>query len=98
MITAIVLIRAERERIPETAEAVARLPHVGEVYSVTGDWDIVALVHLPHYEALAEVVTMGLRRIAGIASTQTMMAFQSYAKEQLDQGFALGLDEGGTGV
>jgi DNA-binding Lrp family transcriptional regulator len=98
MITAIVLIRAERDRIPDTAAAVARLPHVGEVYSVTGDWDIVAVLRLPRFDALAEVVTSGLRRIPGIASTQTMLAFQSYATEQLDQGFALGQDEAGGPV
>ncbi len=93
MVTAIVLIQAERERIPETAAELARVRHVSEVYSVTGEWDIVALLRLPAYEHLDEVVTAHLRHLPGILRTQTMLAFRAYSPDLLDQGFGVGVTE-----
>ncbi|ADV66641.1 Lrp/AsnC ligand binding domain-containing protein [Deinococcus maricopensis] len=95
MVTAIVLVQAERLRIPETAAELANVTHVKEVYSVTGEWDIVALLRLPSYEDLDDVVTGQLRRLPGIMRTQTMLAFRTYAPELLDQGFGVGLNEQG---
>jgi len=93
MVTAIVLVNAERSRIPETAAELANVTHVKEVYSVTGEWDIVALLRLPSYENLDDVVTGQLRKIPGITRTNTMLAFRTYAQGLLDQGFGVGLVE-----
>ncbi|MPY67021.1 Lrp/AsnC family transcriptional regulator [Deinococcus sp. SDU3-2] len=95
MVTAIVMVQAERQRIQETAEALAGVPGVREVYSVTGEWDIVVVLKLERYEDLDDVVTGHLRRVEGIARTQTMLAFRTYSEALLDQGFGVGLDEGG---
>ncbi len=94
MVTAIVMLQAERQRIQETAEALAGVPGVREVYSVTGDWDIVAILKLAQYEDLDDVVTGHLRKVEGIVRTQTMLAFRTYREDLLDQGFGVGLDEG----
>lgn len=94
MVTAIVMVQAERHSIQETAEALAAVPSVREVYSVTGDWDIVAIIKLSEYEQLDDIVAGHLRKIGGIARTQTMLAFRTYDTEVLDQGFGVGLDEG----
>lgn len=93
MVTAIVMLQAERQRIQETAEALAGVPGVREVYSVTGDWDIVAILKLAQYEDLDDVVTGHLRKVEGIVKTQTMLAFRTYNEELLGQGFGVGLDE-----
>ncbi len=93
MVTAIVLIQAQREHIAETAAALAQVKYVGEVYSVTGDWDIVALLRLPDYAYLDEVVTGSLRKLTHIVRTQTMLAFRAYSPELLDQGFGVGVSE-----
>jgi DNA-binding Lrp family transcriptional regulator len=92
MVTAIVLVQAQREMIAETA-ALAEAKYVGEVYSVTGEWDIVAIVRLPEYTHLDEVVTGSLRKLPGIVKTQTMLAFRAYNPELLDQGFGVGVSE-----
>lgn len=94
MVTAIVMVQAERQRIQETAEALAGVPSVREVYSVTGEWDIVAVLRLGRYEDLDDVVTGHLRKVEGIVRTQTMLAFRTYSESLLDQGFGVGLDEG----
>jgi DNA-binding Lrp family transcriptional regulator len=93
MVTAIVLVQAQRERIAETAAELAQVKHVAEVYSVTGDWDIVAVLRLPDYTFLDEVVTGSLRKMSGIVKTQTMLAFRAYSPELLDQGFGVGVSE-----
>lgn len=92
MVTAIVMIQAERHRIQSTAEALAGVPNVREVYSVTGDWDIVAMIKLSNYEELDDVVTGHFRQLSGILRTQTMMAFRTYNDQVLDQGFGVGAD------
>ncbi|CAM3759708.1 Lrp/AsnC family transcriptional regulator [Deinococcus frigens] len=94
MVTAIVMVQADRQRVQETAEALAAIPAVREVYSVTGEWDIVAILKLVEYDQLDDVVTGHLRKVEGIARTQTMLAFRTYNDALLDQGFGVGLDEG----
>ena len=96
MVTAIVMVQADRQRVQETAEALSRIPAVREVYSVTGEWDIVAILKLAEYDQLDDVVTGHLRKVEGIARTQTMLAFRTYNDALLDQGFGVGLDEGRT--
>ena len=93
MITAIVLVRATRDRIPETAEALATMDFVSECYSVTGDWDIVVMLRFPRFDDLDDIVTGQLRKIPGIEHTSTMLAFKAYSKDLLDQAFSIGLEE-----
>ncbi len=97
MVTAIVMVQADRSRVQETAEALAGIPSVREVYSVTGEWDIVAILKLAEYDQLDDVVTGHLRKVEGILRTQTMLAFRTYNEALLDQGFGVGLDEGRAG-
>lgn len=90
MNTAIVFIRAEVSRIPEVAEQVAALPGVTEVYSVTGDIDLIAIVRVRTADEVADVVTGRLNKVPGITSTQTHIAFRAYSSHDLDAAFSLG--------
>lgn len=90
MNTAIVFIRAEVARIPEVAEQVAALPGVTEVYSVTGDIDLIAIVRVRTPDLIADVVTGQLNKVPGILSTQTHIAFRAYSSHDLDAAFSLG--------
>ena len=91
MVTAIVLVRAEIQRIPEVAEMIAQIPEVSEVYSVTGDFDLVAMVRVRTHDELADVIPGGLNRVAGVTHTQTHIAFRTYSRHDLDAAFSLGL-------
>ena len=93
MITAIVLIKASVDRIPEIAETIAALEGVSEVYSVTGTYDLVALVRVRAHEELAEVIPGQLNKVPGVESTETHIAFRTYSRHDLDAAFAIGLDE-----
>ena len=92
MITALVLMNVEREAVNETAQQLLAIPGVAEVYSVTGEYDLVALLRLHKYEDLAEVVTGRMVQISGITKTNTLMAFQCYSKADLQQAWDIGLE------
>ena len=94
MITAIVLVATEVDRIPEVAEAIADLPGVSEVYSVTGDADLVAMVRVREHDELADVIANRLNKVSGVVSTTTHIAFRAYSRHDLEAAFALGLEDG----
>jgi DNA-binding Lrp family transcriptional regulator len=97
MIVAIVLMQVQTDRIPETAQAVAELPGVAEVYSVTGEWELVAILRVRAHDDIAPLVTERIAKTAGILATETMIAFRAYAKRDLEQMWGVGL-EGSEGV
>lgn len=90
MVTAIVMIKADRKSIPETAQALADIDGVAEVYSISGDYDIIAVLRVPEYEQLAALVTQNLLKMPTILATQTHMAFQTYSKQDLEGMFTIG--------
>ena len=92
MVTAIVLIKAETNRIPDLAERIADMAGVSEVFSVAGRYDLVALVRVSTNEDLADVISDEMRHLEGIVETETMIAFRAYSKQDLEAGFELGLD------
>jgi len=87
MVAAVVLLRAERDHIPTAAQAVADIEGVAEVYSVSGEWDLVAIVRVPEWEKIASVVTEHLARVQGILRTQTLVAFRVYSHRDIDTAF-----------
>ncbi|WP_454294603.1 Lrp/AsnC family transcriptional regulator [Salana multivorans] len=93
MITAIVLIEADVAAVPEVCEAVASLDSVSEVYSVTGDVDVVAMVRVGHHEELAEVIADRIGKVPGVRETRTYIAFRSYSGRDLEAAFAIGAEE-----
>ena len=92
MVTAVVLVRATREGVSGLGPRLAALEGVAEVYTVTGDWDFVAIVRVREHEELAEIVTERLIRLDGIERTNTMVAFQQYSAHDLEAMFGLGMD------
>lgn len=95
MVTAIVLVRTDVARIPETAEKIADIPQVTEVYSVTGEFDLVAMVRVRTHDELADVIPGTVNRISGVLSTETHIAFRTYSRHDLEAAFALGYPENG---
>ncbi|GAA1408810.1 Lrp/AsnC family transcriptional regulator [Oerskovia jenensis] len=93
MLTAIVLIDTEPNLIPEVASQVASLRGVSEVYSVTGKADLVAMVRVKEHDDLADVIADRVSKIEGVLRTETFIAFRAYSDVDLEQAFALGLDD-----
>jgi DNA-binding Lrp family transcriptional regulator len=92
VITTIVLIRVDPKQVPAAARALAGADGVAEVYSVSGDWDLVAIVRVADYEQIARVVTEVFPTIPGIERTQTLTAFRAYSRNDLQQAWDIGVE------
>jgi DNA-binding Lrp family transcriptional regulator len=90
MVTAIVLLAVERDRINAIAEQLAGMPGITEVYSVAGRYDLVAVIRVKTNDELADVVTSRMRKLAGITGTETLIAFRAYSRHDLEAAFSLG--------
>jgi DNA-binding Lrp family transcriptional regulator len=92
MITAIVFVKADVARIPEVAEAIAAIDGVSEVYSVTGQIDLISLVRVSDHDDVARVVADQVNKVPGVMETETHIAFRTYSRHDLESAFSLGLD------
>ena len=92
MITAIVLVQAEADTIPEAAQAIADIDGVTAVYSCAGDVDLIAMVRVAQHEDLADLVPGRIGKVPGVLNTDTHIAFRSYSKRLIEEGFSVGQD------
>lgn len=90
---AVVLIQCDIDEIPEAAQAIADLDGVSEVYSVAGEFDLVAVVRVAEHDDLAKVIPGGIAKIEGVDRTETLIAFQVYSKHDLERMFSIGFEE-----
>ena len=91
MVTSIILMNVERQKISETAEKLAGIDGISEVYSVSGKYDLVAVVRVQSNDDLANLVTKKLQTIDHIVKTETMLAFRAFSRHDLDAMFAVGM-------
>jgi DNA-binding Lrp family transcriptional regulator len=87
---AIVLIEAERSAMPALGGQLAGVEGVAEAYSVTGEWDFVAVIRVRTPEALAPLITGELAQLEGIRRTHTMVAFEVFSEHDLEALFSIG--------
>ncbi|HYA38204.1 MAG TPA: Lrp/AsnC ligand binding domain-containing protein [Candidatus Methylomirabilis sp.] len=90
MVSAIVLINTERSKVNDVADALANIKGITEVYSVAGEYDLVAIIRVPDNEAMADVVTNRMLKVSGIIKTETLIAFRAYSKHDLESMFSIG--------
>ena len=93
MVTAVVLVTTENERVEEAAQAMLAIDGVTEAYSVTGPYDLVVMVRIPDFERLAEIVPTRIAQVPGVARTETMVAFRAYSNHDLDRMWSLGFEQ-----
>jgi DNA-binding Lrp family transcriptional regulator len=90
---AVVLVQCEIDEIPEAAQAIAGIEGVSEVYSVAGEFDLVAIVRVADHDSLASVIPGGIAKVDGIERTETLISFQVFSRHDLDRLFSIGFDE-----
>ncbi len=93
MISAIVMIKADVDRIPEVAQAICEIDGIAEVYSVTGDVDLIAVARVARHEDLADVIADRLNKVSGVRDSQTHIAFRTYSSQELGAAYDLGLND-----
>jgi DNA-binding Lrp family transcriptional regulator len=92
VVTAIILVKAGRSALPTLGADLADLGGVAEAYTVTGEWDFVAIIRVREHDDVARVVTGELAQLEGIERTHTMIAFQQFSQHDLEAMFGLGLE------
>ncbi|MEU4250835.1 Lrp/AsnC ligand binding domain-containing protein [Amycolatopsis sp. NPDC026612] len=93
MITAIVLIQAEADAIPDAAQAIADIEGVGQVYSCAGDVDLIATVKVSTHEELADLIPGRIGKVPGVLDTVTHIAFRSYSRADTESAFSIGVED-----
>lgn len=93
MVTVFVMIKTDTHAIPEAAQDIANIPEVEAVYSVTGKWDLIAMVKTSNFEDLSSLIPAKIAKVATIHDTETMVAFRTFAQEDLEAGFSLGFED-----
>ncbi len=91
MVTAIVLLQVERDRINAVAEELSGIDGIAEVYSVSGPYDLVAMLRTKDNDELADVVTNKMLKVQGIVKSETLIAFRAYSRHDLETMFSIGL-------
>ena len=91
MITAIVFVQAQTDRIPEIAQEIADLDGVSDVYSVTGEIDLIVVVRATEFDRVADIISDTINKVPGVLDTTTHLAFRAFSKRDTEAGFALGL-------
>jgi DNA-binding Lrp family transcriptional regulator len=90
---AVVLVQCEVDEIAEAAQAIADLEGVSEVYSVAGEFDLVAIVRVAEHDDLARVIPGGIAKVPGVERTESLIAFQVFSTHDLERLFSLGFGE-----
>jgi len=90
MISAIILMNIERHKINETAELLNGMAEISEVFSVSGRYDLIAIVRVQNIDDLSVLVTNHLLKIDSIEKTDTLLAYKTYSKHDLDAMFSIG--------
>lgn len=90
MVTAFILIRAERSRIAQASQEILAIKGIAEVYSVAGDYDLVAVARVPQNEDLARLVTEDMIAVGGLTCTNTLIAFRQFSRFDLERMFNIG--------
>ncbi len=92
MVNAIVLLRVKTDRINEVAQTLAELEGISEVYSVAGQYDLVVMVRGRTNDQIATLVTDHILKEKGLISSETLIAFRTYSRHDLERMFSIGLE------
>ena len=92
MVTSIVLLKVKRGKVNDVAEKLVEMNGISEVYSVGGRFDLVAVIRVKSNEDLANMVTSQMAKLEGIENTETLIAFRTYSRHDLEAMFSVGFE------
>ena len=92
MVNALVLLRIRTDRINEVAQELVDLDGVSEVYSVAGQYDLVVVLRTRSNDQVASLVTEHILKAEGLVSSETLIAFRTFSKHDLERMFSVGLE------
>ena len=93
MVHAFVLASVKRDKINETAQELLKIDGVAEVYSIAGDWDLIAIIRARENDQLAAIVTEHMLKLDGLLNTTTLIGFRAYSNYEPERMLSIGLEE-----
>ena len=90
MVTALVLLKIERQQIKLISQQLVYMQEVSEVYSVAGRYDLVAIVRVKNNQQIADTITVKFGELNGITATETLIAFNTFSRHDLEHMFSIG--------
>ena len=85
MITAVMMINCEVGQVHSVAQQLVDTDGVAEVYSISGEHDLLAIIRVKEYDTLSAVASEKIAAIGGITKTNTHMAFRCYSQHNLEK-------------
>jgi len=76
MQTAFILINVSAGKTWEVIEKLKKMEEVVEVYSIAGEYDIIAKIIFFSLKTLGEIVPKNIQNIQGIERTNTLLSFE----------------------
>jgi DNA-binding Lrp family transcriptional regulator len=89
MVTALVLLSVDRDKVDTIAQQLSDMKGISEVYSVAGRYDLAVVIRTKDNDQLAELVTGTMLKVKGIQKSETLIAFRVYSKHDLESMFSL---------
>ena len=90
MVTALVMLNVERKYIQNVSQSLVDMKQVTEVYSVAGRYDLVAIVRVNKNAEIADTITGKFSTLEGITATETLIAFNTFSRHDLEHMFSIG--------
>ncbi len=88
MITGIVLINVERSLICDAIDGLMKIDGITEVYTVAGEYDLVAVIRVRDNATLANIIAAKMTHdIPGLVHTKTLVTLDCKATVDLDKVF-----------
>lgn len=82
-ITAIIIIQTESEKHESVKEELSKLEEVSEVYSVSGEYDILIKVWVPGIEELNQLINTKIRSIDGVEDLTEMIVMERVKEDMI---------------
>jgi DNA-binding Lrp family transcriptional regulator len=90
MITGIVLVNVERPKLKQVIQDILKLEGVTEVYTVAGEYDLVAMVRVADNHKLSHIIADEMpHSIDGITHTKTLIALNATSEFNLKEMFKI---------
>ncbi len=84
-ITAIIIIQTESEKHESVKEELSKLEEVSEVYSVSGEYDILIKVWVPGIEELNQLINSKIRSVDGVEDLTEMIVMERVKEDMIPQ-------------
>jgi DNA-binding Lrp family transcriptional regulator len=93
VVTALVLLTVERDKVNTVAERLAAMEGITEVFSVAGKYDLVSIIRVKDNESLADLVTNRMLKVENILRSETLIAFKAFSRHDLESMFSIGMEQ-----